>query len=366
VERSWFWLEARPTSPAAPSGKANPATLAAPGAVPQAFHTPAGFPQPNLPTDNPLTVSGVALGERLFSDVRLSGNGRQSCAGCHEPARAFSDHVALSLGAEGVAGTRNAMPLLNLAWNPSFAWDGSKPRIRDQALAAMTNPIEMHGDPAAVVATLGRDPTTIAAFTASFGTPEVTAARVGLALEQYLLTLISADSRFDRALRGAAQFTEEEKRGFELFMTEYDPDRGRRGADCFHCHGGTLFSDYGFKNNGLDLVSADAGRAAVSAGEEDRGKFKTPSLRNVAVTAPYMHDGRMTTLEEVVAHYDHGVKRAAALDPNLAKHPDAGLQLTSDERRALVAFLTTLTDEKFVPKTAGTAATDRRYSSPSQ
>lgn len=347
VERAWFWLQAHPTPMGMRNGAGHPEKAPAPGTAPLAFHTPAGFPQPSLPADNPLTTAGVALGERLFSEVRLSGNGRQSCASCHEPALAFSDRVALSRGADGTEGTRNAMPLVNLAWNPNYAWDGGKPRVRDQALAAMTNPIEMHADPAAVVDALGRDPNVSADFAAAFGTSEITAARVGLALEQYLLTLVSADSKFDRALRGTAQFSEEEKRGFELFTTEYDPGRGRRGADCFHCHGGALFSDFGFKHNGLDLVSADPGRAAVTARREDTGKFKTPSLRNVALTAPYMHDGRMKTLEAVVAHYDHGVQRAASLDPNLAKHPDEGLQLTSEEQRALVAFLKTLTDEKF-------------------
>src|SRR6185369_1888052 len=119
--------------------------------------------------------------------------------------------------------------------------------------------------------------------------------------------------------------------------------RGKRGADCFHCHGGPLFSDFAYKNNGLALRGPDRGRAKVTASANDADKFKTPSLRNVAVTAPYMHDGRFRTLEEVVAHYDHGVQRTAALDPNLAKHPDAGLKLTAEEQRDLAAFLRTLT-----------------------
>jgi cytochrome c peroxidase len=184
----------------------------------------------------------------------------------------------------------------------------------------------------------------------------VTAARIGLALEQYLLTIVSADAKFDRAIRGMAELNEEEKEGFALFVTEYDPARGRRGADCFHCHGGALFTDFGFKSNGLELVSRDAGRSAVSGRVTDAGKFKTPSLRNVAVTGPYMHDGRFATLEAVIAHYDHGVKRAATLDPNLAKHSDAGLQLTPAEQKALVAFLRTLTDAKFEAAKAGAMA----------
>ncbi|MBL9187783.1 MAG: hypothetical protein JNK23_09915 [Opitutaceae bacterium] len=348
LERAWFWLGARSGERQRADESESPAPLAhARGhevAAPLAFTVPAGFPQPALPADNLPTAAGVALGEALFFDPRLSGNGTQSCAACHAPALAFSDSVALSRGAEGAPGRRNAMPLFNLAWSPSFAWDGSQPRIRDQALAAWTNPIEMNAEPARVVAALAHDPGLAEKTAAAFGSGDVTAERVTLALEQYLLMQVAADSRFDRSLRGEVELSAEEKRGFELFMLEHDPVRGRRGADCFHCHGGALFTDFGFKNNGLDLVSADGGRGEVTRQAGDAGKFKTPSLRNVALTAPYMHDGRFATLEEVVAHYDHGVQRAAALDPNLAKHPGAGMGLDADDRRAIVAFLRTLTE----------------------
>ncbi|MEY2879088.1 MAG: hypothetical protein RLZZ15_1468 [Verrucomicrobiota bacterium] len=352
VERAWFWLEATPTrSDERERVEATKDPLAHArgyaGATPRAFTVPAGWPQPELPADNPLTVEGVSLGEKLFHDPQLSGNRSQSCASCHAPERAFSDRVALSRGAEGQLGARNAQPLVNLAWHPAFAWDGSQPRIRDQALAAMTNPVEMHADAAEVAARLARHPPIRADFAAAFGTPEITPARIGLALEQFLLAQVSADSRFDRSLRGAATLTDEEKRGFELFLTEYDPARGKRGADCFHCHGGPLFSDFAYRNNGLQIPAApaDRGREKVTARATDAGKFMTPSLRNVAVTGPYLHDGRLATLEEVVAHYDHGVARTPTLDPNLAKHPDAGLALSAEDQRALVAFLRTLTDE---------------------
>ncbi len=346
-ERAWFLLQAVPTLTRRTTEDDVARRVSGGTATPLAFTTPAGFPQPALPADNPLTVEGVALGEALFIDRRLSATGTQSCASCHAPERAFSDSVALSRGAEGTAGRRNAMPLFNLAWSPAYAWDGSQPRIRDQALAAWTNPIEMHADLAVVVAALSRDDGLVAKFQRTFGTPEITVERVTLALEQYLLTLVAADSKFDRALRGAAELTTEEKRGFELFATEYDPARDRRGADCFHCHGGALFTDFAMKNNGLDLAAIDAGRARTTARDTDAGKFKTPSLRNVAVTAPYMHDGRFATLEDVVAHYDHGVQRAATLDPNLAKHPAAGLALSAEDQHALIAFLRTLTDQRF-------------------
>lgn len=187
-----------------------------------------------------------------------------------------------------------------------------------------------------------------ALFTAAFGVPEITSEKIGLALESFVLTLTSFDSKFDRALKGEGELTAEEKRGFELFMTEYDPRREQYGADCFHCHGGPLFQSQTFANNGLDAAFTDRGRAKVTGKDSDAGKFATPSLRNIALTAPYMHDGRFTTLEEVITHYTSGMKRSATLDPNLAKHPDAGVPLNPGDQAALVAFLKALTDEKYV------------------
>ena len=363
LERAWFFLEAKPTVVAddvrrpAPGSEEISGLVTSSATTPRPFVVPAGFPQPELPADNPLTQEGVALGERLFHDQRLSAGYLQSCASCHSATRAFSDGQATSAGVDGIRGTRNSMPLFNLAWSPAYAWDGGKPRIRDQVRAAMTNPIEMKADLTVVVAELNRDAGLRDKFAAAFGSPEITADRVDLAMEQFLLTLVAADSKFDRSLRGAAELTAEEKAGFALFVTEYDPARGRRGADCFHCHGGALFTDFGLRSNGLDLVSADGGRALVTGKKTDAGKFKTPSLRNVAVTAPYMHDGRLATLEDVIAHYDHGVKRAATLDPNLAKHPAVGLALTAGEQRALVAFLRTLTDSTVSAAPAGKSLT---------
>jgi len=349
VGRAVFWLQAESTAvETGEPGAAGPALPRTGTAL--AFRVPPGFPQPALPSDNPLTVEGVALGRRLFTDRRLSTGGGQSCASCHAPDHAFSDSVALSLGVAGKPGKRNGMPLFNLAWSPAYTWDGGKPRVRDQALSAMTGPLEMNANLPTVVAALSRDPDVRTRFEAAFGTDEVTAVRIGLALEQYLLTIVSADSRFDRAARGQAVLTPEERRGFRLFVTEYDPARGRRGADCFHCHGGALFSDYEYRSNGLEMRSADPGRGGVTGQSYDAGRFKTPSLRNVALTAPYMHDGRFATLDDVVAHYDHGVRRGPNLDPNLAKHPAEGMHLGATDQKALVAFLRTLTDESLAER----------------
>src|SRR6185503_3746122 len=154
-------------------------------------------------------------------------------------------------------------------------------------------------------------------------------------------------SKFDRAARKLEKLTPQEQRGLQLFVTEHDPARGLRGADCFHCHGGNLFSNHQFMNNGLAPMGSDTGRMEVTRAEGDHGKFKVPTLRNVALTGPYMHDGRFTTLEEVVEHYNGKLHRTATLDPNLAKHPESGLGLSAADKAALVAFLKTLTDEQF-------------------
>jgi len=237
------------------------------------------------------------------------------------------------------------MPLFNLAWKTSFFWDGRAPSLRAQALMPVQDHLEMDEKFENVVAKLEK--TSKADFARAFDSDEITPERIGLAIENYLLTLTSYDSKFDRSMQGKEQLTEEEKRGFELFMTEYEPRMSQRGADCFHCHGGPLFTDHQFHNNGLSPVESDTGRHRVTQNDRDLYKFSTPSLRNIALTAPYMHDGRFQTLEEVIAHYDHNLRRTDTLDPNLAKHPSTGIRLNAADKAALVAFLKTLTDEKF-------------------
>ena len=302
------------------------------------------FPIPDLPRDNPLIQERVALGNKLFHDPSLSRDGTISCTSCHQAAAAFSDARRYSMGVGGLSGTRHAMSLFNLAWKNSFFWDGRAPTLRAQMWVPVQDHAEMDDTPAQVVAKLGANKEYGPLFNAAFGSPEITQEKIGLAMENYVLTLTSFDSKFDRAMRGQGAFSDGEKRGFELFMTEYEPRTGQYGADCFHCHGGALFTDHQFHNNGLRLAPGDTGRYAVTHEEGDRGKFATPSLRNLTLTGPYMHDGRFTTLQEVVAHYDHGVERGPTLDPNLAKHPDEGLKLSAGDREALVEFLKTLSE----------------------
>ena len=366
--------------------------------TPYRFTMSAAFPKPALPLDNPLTEEGVALGRRLFHDPLLSRGEKQSCASCHQAEAGTVDAGrAFSLGVDGQPGARNAMPLYNLAWKSEFFWDGRAKSLRQQALMPIQDELEMHetlgnvvrklvgrvephlerseasaasisgkGTPSqearfARASSVGKwgstesHPTYATMFTRAFGTPDITAERLGLALEQFLLTLTSHDAKFDRVLRGEAKFTEPEQRGFELFHTEHDPRRGQFGADCFHCHGGPLFQNVAFANNGLEHEPRDLGRYLVTGREGDKGKFSVPSLRNVELTAPYMHDGRFATLEAAVFHYVRGVQRSPTLDPNLAKHPSGGVRLPPEDLRALVAFLKTLTEESLRPVARSTA-----------
>jgi cytochrome c peroxidase len=314
--------------------------------TPYPFTMGGTFPIPDLPRDNPLIKERVVLGKKLFQETAFSRDGTISCATCHQPAHDFTDPRRFSVGMRAQAGKRHAMPLFNLAWKTAFFWDGRAPSLRAQALVPIQDHGEMDETLDRVTAKLAANPDYPAFFRAAFGSPEVTPEKVGLALEQFLLTLTSYNSKFDRAMQGKEALTTDEKRGLELFMTEYDPRTGQHGADCFHCHGGPLFTDNQFHNNGLAPNADDPGRFLVTHNEADRNKFATPSLRNVANTGPYMHDGRFTTLEEVVAHYNTGVQRTPTLDPNIAKHPVSGLQLSADDQRALVAFLKTLSDKE--------------------
>jgi cytochrome c peroxidase len=259
----------------------------------------------------------------------------------------LSDPRPFSAGEQGRTGRRNAMPLFNLAWKPSFFWDGRAASLREQVLVPVEDHQELAEDLTNVVRKLGEDPRYGTRFTEAFGSPGISADRLAIALETFLLSLVSYDSKFDRAQRCQGTLTDLEQRGFELFMTEREPRSGQFGGDCFHCHGGALFTDHQFRNNGLAIDAADPGRGEVTGLALDQGIFSTPSLRNIALTAPYMHDGRFATLEDVLDHYSEGVQRTQTLDPNLAKHPEGGLGLSKDEKAALIAFLRTLTDDQF-------------------
>ncbi|MEZ4987764.1 MAG: cytochrome c peroxidase [Saprospiraceae bacterium] len=307
-----------------------------------------GLPPPNLPTDNQLTVQGVQLGRMLFYETKLSRDGAMSCATCHLQTDAFSDNRRFSIGIRGMEGTRQAMPIFNMAWHSNaFFWDGRASRLRDQALMPIQDPLEMDETLENVITKLSNDKTYTDQFIRAFGTPEITPQRLGLAMEQFMLTIVSNRSKYDDYKAGLVALTESEERGRLLFETEYNPFFPEfSGADCLHCHGGTNFENDQYMNNGLDtdMEMTDQGRFLVTQNSADKGTFKVPSLRNIALTPPYMHDGRFQTLEEVIDHYNTGIKTSATVDPTVLNTQATGLFLTDEDKQDLINFLLTLTD----------------------
>ena len=301
---------------------------------------------PIIPADNPLTQEGVALGKKLFFDTILSGDETQSCASCHDPKKSFTDQQRFSNGVNDNLGTRNAMPLFNLAWNfdERFAWDGKEFSLEKQALETVSNPIEMHGNWENITKKLQNNLEYKDLFLRAFGTSIIDSTLVTKAIAQFERTLISGNSKFDKYLRGEINLTPEEQNGFDVFM---DESKG----DCFHCHGSDnnpIWSDNKFHNNGLDNVFVDLGLGKITGDPKDNGKFKSPSIRNLAFTAPYMHDGRFATLEEVINHYSEGLKRSPTIDPLMKKVDEGGVHLSTQDKSNLKAFLQTLSDYDFI------------------
>lgn len=318
-------------------------------ATPYNLQIPATFqqflPAPIIPADNPMTVEGVALGKKLFFDPRLSADLTQSCSSCHLPSQAFDDTNRFSIGIDGIAGTRNAMPLFNHAWNLTnkFFWDGRATSLEEQALEPINNPIEMHDNWVNVTNKISADATYRTMFANAFGSVTIDSNLITKALAQFERTLISGNSKFDRFLLRQVSLTPSELSGFSLYMDE-------SGGDCFHCHGDAtnpLWTDNLFHNNGLDASFTDNGLGAITGNPVDNGKFKTPSLRNLIYTAPYMHDGRFRTLDEVLDHYSNGLQSSATVSPLLKNIANGGVQLTPQEKSDLKAFLLTLTDTTF-------------------
>ncbi|REH56605.1 cytochrome c peroxidase [Tenacibaculum gallaicum] len=301
---------------------------------------------PVIPTNNPLTEEGIALGKKLFFDPILSKDNTQSCASCHNPKRAFTDDTQFSEGVDGKFGTRNSMPLFNLAWNfdERFMWDGKELSIERQVFSPVRNPIEMHSNWENVAEKLQEHAEYPTLFQQAFGASKIDSTLVTKAIAQFERTLISGNSKFDQFLLGKVELTPEEQNGFNVFMEE------TRG-DCFHCHGSDnnpLWTDNKFHNNGLDETFTDLGLGAVTGDPNDNGKFKSPSLRNLKFTAPYMHDGRFTTLEEVINHYSEGLKLSSTIDPLMKKANQGGVQLSNKDKADLKAFLLSLSDTNFV------------------
>ncbi len=302
------------------------------------FVTPPHFPPPTYDfVRNPITEEGFRLGKRLFEDLRLSRDGSVSCASCHQQAVAFADpQHRLSIGVDERVGLRNAPGLFNLAFTTEFMWDGGIAHLDFVPINAITAPFEMDESLENVVHKLRADASYRTAFARAFGEDTITSGRMLQALSQYQALLVSDRSKYDDVVlgRNGAAFTAEELRGEMIFKLR-----------CASCHAGTLFTDGTYRNNGLDGVGEqDQGRSLITETEEDRGKFRVPTLRNVARTAPYMHDGRFATLTEVLEHYRTGVMASPTLDPAL----EGGIPLSAQEVADVLAFLETLTDWPFL------------------
>jgi cytochrome c peroxidase len=297
------------------------------------FRVPQGFPQPVYAfTNNPVTPEGFKLGRRLFYEPRLSADNSVSCGFCHQQPNAFANaNHQFSHGIYGQLGTRNSPPIFNMAWTSLFMWDGGINHLESQPLGPITNPVEMGETLPSVIAKLNADPSYRQQFTDAFGDDTITSQRITQSLAQFMGLMISSNSKYDKYTRGETSLNQQEADGLAVFRTK-----------CASCHSEPLFTDGGFHNNGLtvDNTLNDYGRMIITSMPGDSLKFKTPSLRYITVTGPYMHDGRFLTLEECLDHYISGVANSSTLDPQLT----GGIALTPQEKAAIIVFLGTLTD----------------------
>ncbi|WKL47867.1 cytochrome c peroxidase [Flavobacterium pectinovorum] len=308
---------------------------------------PGNFPEFVDSKTNPLTSDGVLLGKKLFFDKRLSGNNQVSCGTCHQQSLAFSDGFALTRqGISGNALERNSPALMNLAWaNNGLFWDGGSTNLESQAFAPLAHVDEMHQNLDELLEELKADADYPKMFQKAFG-KAINQADIVKAVAQFERTLISSNSKYDKYVRGESGgiLNKEELAGLTLAE-----------QFCFSCHAGPLMTDNLYHNNGIDNDFSDdselmmrRGRARITGSSEDLGKFRTPTLRNIEKTGPYMHDGRFGTLEKVLEHYSNGVLSSPTLDPLLRKNGDLGIPLSETEKKQLIAFLKTLTDYEYI------------------
>ena len=313
-----------------------------------AFPLPAHFPQMSQPDSNRATVAGVALGRRLFFDPILSRDSSFSCANCHRPELGFADNELLSRGIDGLTTARSSMSLLNVGYQESLFWDGRSASLEEQSLHPVEDQIELGAEWADIEARLRRSPDYRRGFRAAFGlesSAEIDRYYAAKAIAQFERSLISGTSRFDSVFYQLdGFFTASEQRGLGLFFDVDNPTVLHPG--CGHCHNAPLFGDDRFTNNGLQSAETvgdfgDPGRGRVTGNRaQDNGKFKAPTLRNIALTAPYMHDGRLATLDDVLDHYSSGGHYSPTVDANVT-----GFEMSERDRADLKAFLLTLTDE---------------------
>ena len=306
---------------------------------------PADFPALAFDRDkNPVTVNGVALGKKLFYEGRLSRNNSISCGFCHIQENAFTHHGhPVSHGIDNRLGIRNAPPIQNMAFLRNYTWDGVSHNLDERSLVPITTDFEMDSSMPEVVGKLNTDANYKKLFKAAFGDENITGERVLKAISQFMATMVSADSKYDRVLKGKTAFTAEENEGYKLFRN-----------NCASCHSGALFTDESFRNTGMyyNAQYNDRGRYRVTLDWNDNMKFRVPSLRNVEYTAPYMHDGRFTTLEAVLNFYSDQVENQPNLDPLLKKDGHIGIRMNPSEKHYIIAFLKTLSDQNFITNKA--------------
>lgn len=317
---------------------------------PYDLEIPDYFPSFQNPEDNPLTIDGIKLGQHLFYDPILSLDSTVSCASCHHPDKAFTDGLAVSKGVDNLEGSRSSMSIVNAAYafNGLF-WDGRSLSLEDQAIEPVENPLELIEDWENVEEKLRRNPTYHVLFRKAFGiktNTEITRDLAAKSLSQFQRIIISSNSKFDRVeYSNNAAYTNEELDGRDMF---FDADPLTPDAECAHCHSGALLSSQKYFNNGIEQVAdlssfPDNGRGDVSGILFENGKFRAPSLRNIALTAPYMHDGRFKTLEEVLDHYNSGGHFSENLDPLIMP-----LGLNEKQKDNIIQFLKTMTDTSYL------------------
>ncbi len=297
------------------------------------YTVPKGFPYPTVPVDNLPTKNRIVLGKRLFFDPVLSRDSTISCGSCHLEDKYFTDNLKVSEGIGKQLGVRNAPTIINVAYHPYFFWDGGNPTLEQQVVGPIENSLEMGFNINEAVARLKKHSDYVKLFQEAYG-KEISPFTLTRAIACYERTIISGNSRYDDYIQkgDTSALTTSEKNGMNIFF-------GEKG-ECFHCHGGFNFTDNSFANNGLYTTYADSGRARITLKASDVGKFKTPSLRNIDNTAPYMHDGSFATLVEVVEHYNSGGKKHPNKSPILLP-----LKLTVTQKQDLVNFLKSLTDK---------------------
>lgn len=324
--------------------------------TPYPVNIPSHFPPiPDFP-DNPITVEGVALGKKLFYDNVLSDFESTSCNSCHKQQFNFALPGPGTADVNGIAVARNVMPLVNLAYIQNhFGWDGRKATLESKIENSIENPFTVNGKTTIFLPRLKADQDYVDMYYAAF-CEEPTMENTCKALAQFFRIIISGNAKIDQLIQGkpGVFFTAEESNGLTLFNTDRDINNNIMGADCFHCHGGVnpfngqgnvLFSDFLLHNNGLDSTfEKDAGYAYLSGVPADSGLFRTPSLRNIPSTAPFMHDGRFATLDDVIEFYSDGIHWSTTIDPLMKNVNDGGVQLSAQAKSDLKAFILTLND----------------------